>query len=168
MSYEQYGLSAVDASGADHDKGIVAGPDGNYYQIDGFKRNQKEGLDKDAGGVFSSSLEEDGRAAGFDPTTFNTATDVENALAAIGGGQQAQAPGPAWDDRKDPNVELSPELVEAKERVTAWKESNGGGAVYGTGEGARVQDLDLGKDDPYRPDKPVAKSIQEIKQKRIK
>ena len=80
MSFEKYGLTATDASSADHDKGIVRGPDGSFYKIDGFKRNQKEGLDKDAGGVFKSSLEADGRAAGFDPTTFNTATDVENAL----------------------------------------------------------------------------------------
>ena len=168
MSYEQYGLTATDASSADHDKGVIAGPDGNFYQIDGFKRNQKEGLDKDAGGVFSSSLEEDGRAAGFDPTTFNTATDVENALAAIGGGEaEPVAPGPAFDDAKN-GKPLSDEVVAAKERAQAWIDSDGGGDVFGTGKGAAVQNFDLGKDDPYRPDKPVAKTMKEIKQKHLK
>ena len=167
MSYEQYGLTATDASGSDHEKGIVAGPDGKFYQIDGFKRNQEEGLDKDAGGVFSSSLEADGREAGFDPTTFNTATDVENALKAVGGGAQPQAPGPAWDDAKN-GKPLSDEMAAAKERAQAWIDSDGGGDVFGTGEGARVKELDLGDNDPYRPDKPVAKTMQEVKQKHLK
>ena len=59
MSYEKYGLTATDASSADHDKGIVQAPDGSFYQIDGFKRNQKEGLDNDGGKAFSGSLESD-------------------------------------------------------------------------------------------------------------
>ena len=56
MSYSQYGLTAVDASAADHDKGIVAAPDGSFYKIDGFKRDQKEGLDEDAGAAFGGLL----------------------------------------------------------------------------------------------------------------
>ena len=116
MSFEKYGLTATDASSADHDKGIVRGPDGSFYKIDGFKRNQKEGLDKDAGGVFKSSLEADGRAAGFDPTTFNTATDVENALEAIGGGGDKKADEPMKD------VELSPRLATARARAAQYEE----------------------------------------------
>ena len=116
MSYAKYGLTATDASSADHDKGIVAGPDGSFYKIDGFKRNQKEGLDEDAGGVFSSSLEADGRAAGFDPTTFNTATDVENALNAIGGGGEKEEAAP------DKDVELSPRLATARARAAQYEE----------------------------------------------
>ena len=76
----KYGLTKSSATASDHDKGIVKGPDGSFYSIDGFKRNKKEGLDKDAGDVFSSSLEAD---SGIEVTTFNTATDVEGALAKL-------------------------------------------------------------------------------------
>ena len=116
MSYGKYGLSQTDASSSDHDKGIVRGPDGNYYQIDGFKREKNEGLDTDKGGVFSSSLEDDGRAAGFNPTSFNTATDVENALQAIGAPQEEKAPAPTGP------VAVSPELAHAKARVQQYEE----------------------------------------------
>ena len=44
-----------------------------------FKREQKEDIDTDQGDVFKSSLYED---SGADFSNFNTATDVENALAS--------------------------------------------------------------------------------------
>ena len=116
MSYGKYGLSQSDASSADHDKGIVAGPDGKYYSIDGFKREQNDGLDTDQGDVFKSSLEADGRDAGFDPTTFNTATDVEQALQAIGSPEPEKTPQPTGP------VAVSPELAHAKARVQQYEQ----------------------------------------------
>ena len=52
---------------------IVAGPDGKFYQINDFKHGQEDGLDKDGGAAFSGSLAADAKAAGFDPSNFNTA-----------------------------------------------------------------------------------------------
>ena len=118
MDYAQYGLTATDAKAADHDKGIVAGPNGGFYSIDGFKREQKEGLDSDQGDVFSGGLEKAAKSAGFDPTTFNTATDVENALKAIGSGTKKSEP-----IEFDPQtMEMSPEYAHAKARVDQYKE----------------------------------------------
>ena len=125
MSYEQYGLTATNASSADHDKGIVAGPDGSFYQIDGFKRNKKEGLDKDAGQVFSGQLEAAGRAGGFNPTTFNTATDVEQALAAIGS--------PKSEATVEPEkYEPSDKIQQAVERVENFEKNDYD--IYHTGK----------------------------------
>lgn len=134
MSYSKYGLSSIEASSADHDKGIIKGPDGSYYKIDGFSREKNDGLDTDKGAVFKSSLEADGRAAGFDPTTFNTATDVENALAAIG------APTPEKGPAATGPVAVSPELAEAKARVQQWDED-----IYSGKHTAKLYDMD------YRP-----------------
>ena len=118
MSFEQYGLSVTSASSADHDKGIVAGPDGKFYQIDGFKRVQKDKLDKDKGAAFSSGLKEAGAAAGFNPTTFNTATDVENALKAIGAPEEKSEVAPYSDE----NIEISPRLATARARAAQYEE----------------------------------------------
>ena len=112
MSYEKYGLTAVDAGGADLDKGIVAGPDGKFYQINDFKHGQEDGLDKDGGAAFSSSLAADAKAAGFDPSNFNTAGDVQNAINAIGGGGDAKPEGPAFDDAN--GKPLSDEILKLK------------------------------------------------------
>ena len=119
MSYEKYGLTATKASSANHDKGIVKGPDGQYYQIDGFKHDQKEGLDADAGSVFKSSLEADARAASdsYDPSTFNTATDVENALRNLGAEKEKKNYGGDQD-----NIELSPRLATARARASQYEE----------------------------------------------
>ena len=115
MSYEKYGLTATDASSANHDKGIVAGPDGSFYQIDGFKRNKKDGLDTDAGKAFDGTLEADSAKGGWNPTTFNTATDVENALKHLeGGGKEESTP--------DKDVELSPRLATARARAAQYEE----------------------------------------------
>ena len=151
MSYEKYGLTAVDAGGADLDKGIVAGPNGKFYQIDDFKHGQEDGLDKDQGAAFSGSLAADAKAAGFDPSNFNTAGDVQNAINAIGGGGgEAEDTGPAWDDAKN-GKPLSDEIAEAKERAKAWTDSGLGGNVYGTGAGAKVNDVDYSDIKAYRP-----------------
>ena len=116
MSYAKYGLTATNASSADHDKGIVAAPDGKFYKIDGFKREQKDDLDTDQGAAFKSSLQADAKAANsaYDPTTFNTATDVENALRQLDGGEKEEAP------LKD--VELSPRLATARARAAQYEE----------------------------------------------
>ena len=119
MSYEKYGLTATKASSANHDKGIVKGPDGQYYQIDGFKREQNDDLDTDQGKVFSSSLESDAKAASasYDPSTFNTATDVENALRNLGAEEEEKNYGGDQD-----NIELSPRLATARARASQYEE----------------------------------------------
>jgi len=117
MSFEKYGLTATDASSADHDKGIVRGPDGSFYQIDGFKHGQSNKLDQDKGKVFSSSLEADGREAGFDPKNFNTAGDVQNALQALGKPEEEK-------EKEEPlkDIEISSRLATAKARAAQYEE----------------------------------------------
>ena len=114
--YAKYNLTPVNASGSDHDKGIVQGADGKYYQMEGFKHGQKDGLDKDKSSVFNTSIKADGAAAGFTPSNFNTAGDVENALRHIGLNDEPE---------KEPYTgpkELSPNLAHAKARVQQHEE----------------------------------------------
>ena len=119
MSYAQYGLTATDAKSADHDKGIVKAPDGSFYQIDGFKREQNDDLDTDQGKVFSSALESDAKAASasYAPSTFNTATDVEIALRNLGAEEEEKNYGGDQD-----NIELSPRLATARARAAQYEE----------------------------------------------
>ena len=165
MDYAQYGLTATDAKAADHDKGIVAGADGGFYSIDGFKREQKEGLDSDQGDVFNSGLKSAAKSAGFDPTTFNTATDVENALKAIGGSS-----GKSKSITYDPqNVEMSPEYANAKARVAQYGEDVASGRtaeeLFGTADAGEFLDrykMKLGErleNGNYRP--PQLKDVKE-------
>ena len=134
MDYAQYGLTATDASSADHEKGIVAGPNGGFYSIDGFKRQKNDGLDTDKGAAFSGALQEAGRSAGFDPTTFNTATDVENALKAIGGGGTEPSKEVSFDPK---TMEMSPEYAHARARAGQFREDRLSGkdaeALFGGG-----------------------------------
>ena len=156
MSYSQYGLTSVSAEGADHDKGIVAGPDGKFYKIDGFKRNQQEGLDDDAGAAFSGSLAADAKAKGYDPTTFNTATDVENALRHLDGGG-APSENKGFHEPSE-ELEMSKKLSDAKERARNWVERDGyGGNAYGDGSGAAVGEVDYDDIQAYRPTKKPVK-----------
>ena len=150
MSYSQYGLTAVDASGADHDKGIVAAPDGKFYQIDGFKRNQKDGLDEDKGSAFDGKLQADSAAAGWDPSTFNTATDVENALKHLdGGGTPSENKG---FHHPEEELEMSAKLSEAKERAQRWIETDSyGGNAYGDGSRANPGEVDYDDIQAYTP-----------------
>ena len=116
MSYAKYGLTATNASGANLDKGIVEGPDGKFYQIDGFKHGQEDGLDKDqATKAFDGALEAAGREGGFDPSNFNTAGDVQNALQAL------KAP---EEEKEVPlkDVELSERLATARARASQYEE----------------------------------------------
>ena len=124
MSYAQYGLTATDAKSADHDKGIVKAPDGSFYQIDGFKREQNDDLDTDQGKVFSSALQADAKSANdaYDPSTFNTATDVENALRQLDGGGETEA-------TPDKNIELSPRLATARARAAQFEEDRVSGQM---------------------------------------
>lgn len=156
MSYSQYGLTAVDASGADHDKGIVAAPDGKFYKIDGFKRNQKDGLDEDAGAAFSGKLQADSAAAGWNPSTFNTATDVENALKHLDGG--GSAPEMKGFHEPSDDLEMSKELSDAKERAQNWVKSKGmSGQVYGDGSRANPGEVDYDDIQAYAPAKKPVK-----------
>ena len=112
---KKYGLSLSDASSSDHDKGIVS-VGGQTYQIKGFERQQKKGIDTDKGKVFSSSLEKD---SGKDFSNFNTATDVETALERLLEPKEEDT-----SPIKTPEpVEYSPEIQQAKERVRQWEES---------------------------------------------
>mgnify|MGYP001303042286 FL=1 len=124
MSYAQYGLTATDAKSADHDKGIVKAPDGSFYQIDGFKREQNDDLDTDQGKVFSSALQADAKSANdaYDPSTFNTATDVENALRQLDGGGETEA-------TPDKNIKLSPRLATARARAAQFEEDRVSGQM---------------------------------------
>ena len=132
MSYEKYGLTKIDAKGADHSKGVVAGPDGSFYKIDGFKsKGENEGgIDQNDGKVFSSSLESD---AGVDYTNFNTPQDVENALRELGSPKSEAKPISADYD------EMSPEYAEAKARTEQYKEDSLSGrtsrAIFENGAG---------------------------------
>ena len=161
MSYSQYGLTAVDASGADHEKGIVAAPDGKFYQIDGFKRNQKDGLDEDKGAAFDGKLQADSAAAGWDPSTFNTATDVENALKYLDGGSTPSEN--KGFHHPEEELEMSKKLSDAKERVQNWieKDSYGdgiyGGNDYGDGSRAAPGEVDYDDIQAYRPQKKSVK-----------
>ena len=78
---------------------------------------QEDGLDKDKGKVFSTSLEADGRAAGFDPSTFNTAGDVQNALQALGAPEEKKAEAEPLKD-----IELSPRLATARARAAQYEQ----------------------------------------------
>ena len=124
MSYAKYGLTATNASSADHDKGIVAGPDGKFYKIDGFKREQKDDLDTDQGAAFKSSLQADAKAANsaYDPTTFNTATDIENALRQLDGGEKKE-------EVKEGPTELSSRLATARARAAQYEEDRVSGQL---------------------------------------
>lgn len=117
MSYAKYGVTPTNASKANLDKGIVQGGDGKFYQIDGFKHGQEDGLDKDkATTAFNGELEAAGRAAGFDPSNFNTAGDVQNALQAIGKPSTKKAEEPLKD------IELSPRLATARARAAQYEQ----------------------------------------------
>ena len=90
----KYGLTKTDASAIDKDKGIVSHGD-TFYQIEGFQHGQEDRLDQDKGKVFSSSLAADAAAKGFNPTTFNTAGDVQNAINTLDAGvEEAADPDP--------------------------------------------------------------------------
>ena len=117
MSYAKYGLTATNASKSDLDKGIVQGGDGKFYQIDGFKHGQEDGLDKDqATKAFSGELEAAGRAGGFDPSNFNTAGDVQNALQAL------DAPAKEEEEAPLKNIEVSPRLSTARARAAQYEQ----------------------------------------------
>ena len=62
---KDYGLIPSDKN-ANPEKGLVADAQGNVYQIEGFDRQQKDGLDTDQGDVFDSSLYADAQAADSD------------------------------------------------------------------------------------------------------
>ena len=114
--YAKYNLTPVNASSSNHDKGIVEGADGKFYQMEGFKHGQKDGLDKDKSSTFKTSIKADGAAAGFTPSNFNTAGDVENALRHIGIEDEVE------DFAPEGPVEMSPELAHAKARVQQHEE----------------------------------------------
>ena len=112
---EKYGLIPTDASGFDEQRGIVEHK-GSYYQVEGFQRQQKDGLDTDLGKVFSTSLIEDSGRAG-EVSNFNTINDVQYALDALGGEKE---------ESKLTNNEYveSEKLKQAKERVQAFEKND--------------------------------------------
>ena len=164
MSYAQYGLTATNASSADHDKGIVAAPDGSFYQIEGFKRNKKDGLDTDAGKAFDGTLQADAAKGGWNPTTFNTATDVENALKHLDA--------PKSESKIEPKkYEPSDKIKQAVERVENFEKNDYD--IYHTGkDGDKTAQsylerykMNLRNKEAGR--RPVATEIAEIKEQKI-
>ena len=133
---EKYGISASDATSANHDKGIVKVGD-TFYEIDGFERQQKKGTDTDQGAVFSSSLEKD---SGGKYKNFNTATDVEDALSLVAG-VQTVTEGPKPDEGP---LRYSPQLQAAMDRVSQWEDQRWSGQMS--------QEIYGGGDDPIRFD----------------
>ena len=115
---QKYGLSASNATASDHDKGIVTDGKGNYYSIDGFKREQKDDIDTDKGKVFSSGLYED---SGISRTNFNTATDVEGALKHLDGETKATPDVPVE------TMEPSERLQTARDRVKEYEDDKWSG-----------------------------------------
>ena len=112
-----YGLSPTDKQGHP-DNGIVSDGQGNYYKIDDFDRNQKEGLDEDEGKVFGSSLYDDAKKTGFSVTTFNTGSDVQGALQALAAGFDAIEDEPVEDNKPyvpSDIIQASNDLVDSYE-----------------------------------------------------
>ena len=109
--YSQYGLKLSDATKSNTEEGIVGDGLGNFYEIEGFERQQRDDLDTDQGDVFSSSLEKD---SGIDVTTFNTASDVEAALQELAGGVKPEE-GPV-----ETHTQLSKPAAESKALVEAY------------------------------------------------
>lgn len=109
MDYSKYGLTKTNADKSDYDKGIVSDGRGGYLKIDGFSREQNDDLDTDQGDVFKSSLYKD---SGADFSNFNTAKDVEGALAQLGGGPK---------EDKTP-IAHSPKVAHAKARIAQYEE----------------------------------------------
>ena len=132
---EKYGLSVSDATSANHDKGIVNVGD-KFYSINDFERQQNDKLDTDQGASFDSSLYSDAKAKGFKVKNFNTATDVEGALQALG------APKEETPDDPDDNLPVvqSPRLAHARAIVAQYDED--------LLSGQRARDLYGQNDDP--------------------
>ena len=115
---KDYGLIPVDSQ-ANPEKGLVKDAQGNVYQIEGFDRQQNDGLDTDQGAVFDSSLYDDARAAdsNYDPTNFNTGTDVQNALQVISRGFA-----PYNDDEEEQApYEPSEEIAQATNNIDQYE-----------------------------------------------
>ena len=96
------------------------------------------------------SLASDAAAKGYNPTTFNTASDVENALRHLdGGGAPSENKG---FTEPSPDLEMSKELSDAKERAQAWIESNGySGNAYGDGSRATPGEVDYDNLQAFKP-----------------
>ena len=115
---KDYGLIPSDKN-ANPEKGLVADAQGNVYQIEGFDRQQKDGLDTDQGDVFDSSLYADAQAADsdYDPTNFNTGTDVQNALQVI---SRSFAPYEEEEETQAP-YEPSEEIAQATNNIDQYE-----------------------------------------------
>ena len=133
------------------------------YQVLEARGYQKEGLDTDAGSSFSSALQADAKAASggaYDPTTFNTATDVENALKHLG---EQKSESTAEPEKYEP----SETLTQALERVENFEKNDYD--IYHTGkDGDKTAQSYL---DQYKMNlrnkaagkQPVATNIDDIK-----
>ena len=124
---KNWGLTAVE--GGTKNEGVINDGKGNYYQINDFQRDQREGSDEDKGDVFSSSLYKDAQAKGFDVTTFNTINDVQGALQSLAG--STGSTGSAEEEKQtqltfNEAIEqgiLSPQAQEAIERTQIYKDA---------------------------------------------
>lgn len=114
---KDYGLIPTDSE-ANPEKGLVKDAQGNVYQIEGFDRQQNDGLDTDQGTVFGSSLYADAQAAdsNYDPTNFNTGSDVQNALQVISRGFA-----PYNDEEDDFSYTPSEEISNATQNIDQYE-----------------------------------------------
>lgn len=124
----KYGLKKTNKTKGD---GIISDGMGGFYKIEGYERQQKDGLDTDQGKVFSSDLEKHARKyTDFDVSNFNTYSDVEKAVRMLSELGQAEAPEP-----EEEVYTPSQEVAEAKALVSTWDEhiKNGGltESIYG-------------------------------------
>ena len=109
----KYALKRVE--GGSLDDGVVTVGD-QSYQVQGFERQQKKGIDTDQGETFGTSLEADAKEAGKSFSNFNTINDIQGALNVIAD-QKKEEP-----KNLDQDVQYSPELASAKAYTDAYQD----------------------------------------------
>ena len=145
----------------DYAAGLSSGDHGGF----GYSANTEHHFKELDNPTEEGTLEADMRAIGEHLGYKHAGTlnhDKVKAFIAGGSTPEPMVEGPAWDDAKN-GKELSDGMAAAKERAQAWIDGGYGGEVYGTGEGASVQDFDLGDDDPYKKAAKAGKTKQSIK-----
>ena len=85
----KYALKRVEG-GSEEDGVVNVG--GDYFQVQGFERQQQEGLDTDKGKTFGTSLQADAGELGKEYSSFNTINDIQGALNAVSGQSKAAEP----------------------------------------------------------------------------
>ena len=112
---EDYGLTKV-SEGGSTDDGIIDDGQGNYYRIEGFERQQKDGEDTDKLGKSAELNELARKHTDFDVSTFNTVNDVQGALRHL-----AEFSEKPEDTAPEPTTyQPSEEVAHADAYVSTW------------------------------------------------